>query len=157
MRFLVGTWMVVAAAITLSPAVVPTPFQLTPADREAVIRVTRDYRDAWLANDPERMMATLHPEAVLLPSSMNPIEGAAAIRAFWFGPGPTTTITAMEQEVSRVTGAGDIAVVSGQGFLTFRIGDNAPVTQHSWFINVLRRQRDGRWLIVERGWSDRRR
>lgn len=156
MRFLVVTWMVIAAAMTLSSPVVPTS-QLSNADREAVIRVTREYRDAWLANDAERVLATLDPEAVLLPSSMNPIEGAAAIRTFWFGPGPPTTVTAMEQEVSRVTGAGDVAVVRGQGSLTFRIGDNAPVTQHSWFLNVLRRQRDGRWLIVERAWSDRRR
>jgi uncharacterized protein (TIGR02246 family) len=157
MRFLVVTWMVMAAAMTLSSPVVPTAPQLSNADREAVIRVTREYRDAWLANDAERVMATLDPEAVLLPSSMNPIEGAAAIRKFWFGPGPPTTVTAMEQEVRRVTGAGDVAVVRGQGSLTFRIGDNAPVTQHSWFLNVLRRQRDRRWLIVERAWSDRRR
>ena len=157
MRFLVGTWIAIAAAMTVSSPVVPTSSQLANADRQAAIRTTREYRDAWLANDPERVMATLDANAVLLPSGMNPIEGAVAIRKFWFGPGPSTTVTAMEQEISRVTGGGDVAVVRGAGSLTFRIGDTAPVTQHSWFINVLRRQRDGRWLIVERAWSDRRR
>ena len=157
MRLVVGTWLLIAAAMTLSSPVIPASPQLSDTDREAVIRVSREYRDAWLANDSGRIMATLAPEAVLLPSGMTPIEGTAAIRKFWFGSGPATTVTAMEQAVDRVTGAADVAVVRGQGTLTYRIGDNAPVTQHSWFINVLRRQRNGRWLIVERGWSDRRR
>ena len=35
-------------------------------------------------------------------------------------------------------------------------GRSAPRTQRSWHVNVLRRQRDGSWLIWKRMWGDLR-
>lgn len=130
---------------------------LAAADREAVLRVTQEYRDAWLANDPARVMATLADTAVLLPSGMAPIDGEAAIRRFWFPSPSTTTVTAMEQMVRSVRGSGRLAVVRGDGTLTFVASAGAPVTQRSWFVNVLEKDPNGRWRIVERAWSDLRR
>ena len=59
------------------------PAAAVPASEAAAVReVTQEYRNAWLANDPARVMATLTPDAILLPSGMAPIDGAAAIRQF---------------------------------------------------------------------------
>ena len=103
-------------------------------------------------------MATFTPDAVILPSGLHPIEGAAAIRAFWFPAGVTTTITAMELTVWSVHLAGSVAIVRGDGSLTYvssgPAGAQAPTTLRSWFLNVLRKQPDGRWRIAERAWSD---
>src|ERR1051325_8790852 len=79
-------------AVALNPAVEAasqttrprtSPSTLSPSDVDAVRRVTQAYRDAWLANDPERVMSTLLGDAVLLPSGLGPIEGHDAIRRFW--------------------------------------------------------------------------
>ena len=129
---------------------------LAPADRDAVMAVTKEYRDAWVANDGARVMALFTPDAILLPSGLAAITGETAIRAFWFPTGgPRTTVTAMEQEVTDVTGSANRAVVTGRGSLSFRLGDDVRSrTQASWFANVLIRQPDGRWLISRRIWVD---
>jgi len=135
---------------SLTAADLPSP------DATAVRAVTQEYRDAWVANDDARVMATLTPTAILLPSGLPPIEGQAAIRRFWFPTaGPATVVTAMDLTIDEVIGGGDVAVVRGRGTLTFQSG-GAVTSLRSTFINVLRRQRDGRWLIDRRMWSDLR-
>jgi ketosteroid isomerase-like protein len=145
---------VVAAAANESPG-------SSAADRPAAEAATRAYRDAWLSNDPVAVMATLTPDAVLLPSGMEPIAGEAAIRAFWFPPdGPAPTVTAMEQTIDGVEGSGEVAVVRGHGSLTFSMkqeGREVVRSQRSTFLNVLRRQPGGVWKIAVRMWSDLRR
>jgi len=129
---------------------------LAAEDRRAILAQVASYRDGWLANDSERVMSTLTPDAVLFPSGMRPIAGEVAIRQFWFATGgPATTVTSMEQNVLDVAGDGELAIVTGIGSLAFHTGDPAQTrTQESWFINVLARQTDGRWLIAKRMWSN---
>jgi ketosteroid isomerase-like protein len=131
---------------------------LSPEARSAASAATLAYRDAWLSNAPEKVMATLTRDAVLLPSGMEPISGAAAIQAFWWpADGPATTITAMGQTIDEITGEGDLAIVRGHGSLTFTMrqdGRETTRTQRSTFLNVVRRQADGSWKITHRMWSD---
>jgi|RhiMetdeSRZDD1v2_1073273.scaffolds.fasta_scaffold07425_15 uncharacterized protein (TIGR02246 family) len=131
---------------------------LSAEARSAVSAATLAYRDAWLANAPEKVMATLSSDATLIPSGMEPISGAAAIRAFWWpAGGPATTITRMEQSIDDVSGEGDLAIVRGHGSLTFTMrqdGRETTRTQRSTFVNVIRRQPDGSWKITLRMWSD---
>jgi ketosteroid isomerase-like protein len=133
---------------------------LSEADRSAIVSTTLAYRDAWLANEPAKVMATLTPAAVLMPSGMDAVVGEAAIRQFWWPTGgPPTKITAMEQTVDDVSGDGLIAAVRGHGTLSFvmRINDeDVARSQRSTFLNVLRRQTNGSWLITHRMWSDQR-
>jgi ketosteroid isomerase-like protein len=131
---------------------------LSPQARSAASAATVAYRDAWLSNRPDAVMATLTPDAVLLPSGMEPISGTAAIRAFWWPPdGPVTMITAMDQTIDEIAGEGDLAIVRGHGSLTFTMsqsGRETTRTQRSTFLNVVRRQGDGAWKITHRMWSD---
>ncbi len=130
------------------------------SDAAAVRAVTQEYRSAWVANDPARVMATLTPDAVLLPSGLAPIEGAAAIRQFWWPhDGAMTTVTAMELLIDELDVSGDLAYVRGRGTLTFRTGGiTAPTrTLRSTYLTILRRQPATRhWLISRRMWSDLR-
>jgi uncharacterized protein (TIGR02246 family) len=144
----------VIALLVLSPPV-------ARADETAARAVTREYRNAWLANDPARVMATLTADAVLLPSGMKPIAGEAAIRRFWFpATGPATRVTAMELTIDGITGQGGVYVLRGTGTLSYELtypdGRVQKATQASWFVNVVERQPDGRWLITSRAWSDLR-
>jgi uncharacterized protein (TIGR02246 family) len=131
---------------------------LTGSDRAAAEAATQAYREAWLSNDPQRIMATLTSDAVLYPSTLLPIFGGDAIRRFWFPSSPTTRVVAMELSIDSVHVDGDTAVTSGMGVLTFVVTtngvDGAPRTQRSWHVNVLRRQADGSWLIWRRMWGD---
>jgi uncharacterized protein (TIGR02246 family) len=133
---------------------------MTLGDRAAAEAATQRYREAWLSNDPQRIMATLTPDAALYPSTLPPIVGADAIRKFWFPSSSSTRIVAMELSVDTVHVDGDTAVTSGMGSLTYvattKGADGEPRTQRSWHVNVLRRQRDGSWLIWKRMWGDLR-
>jgi uncharacterized protein (TIGR02246 family) len=139
---------------------VPPP--QTFGDRAAVEFATREYVDAWKANDTRRVMATLLPDAVLLPSGLPPISGTDAIMRFWFPTaGPATRVIDMDLTIDDVKLDGDLAVVSGRGVLVYTTAspgaaNAAPRTLRSWYVNVLRRQLDGRWLIARRAWSDLR-
>src|SRR4029077_8893473 len=94
----------------------------------------------------EKGVATVRWGAVLLRGGMEPIAGAAAIRAFWWpADGPATTVTAMEQTIDEITGEGDLAIVRGHGSLTFTMrqdGRETTRTQRSTFLNIVRRQAD---------------
>jgi ketosteroid isomerase-like protein len=134
------------------------PSSSTVGDRVAVEAATLAYRDAWLSNDPQRIMSTLTRDAVLYPSTLPPLAGSDAIRAFWFPPSSPTRVVAMELTIDRVHVDGDTAVTSGMGSLTFVVTtngvDGAPRAQRSWHVNVLRRQANGSWLIWKRMWGD---
>src|SRR5262249_984177 len=134
----------------------PAAGALSASETAAVRAATLAYRDAWLANDANRVMATLTDDAVLLPSGVSPIKGSAAIRHFWWpAAAPAPTVTAMDLTIDTIDGSGDVAIVTGRGTLTFSTGDAAaPRSLASTFINVLRRQPNGAWLIAERMWSD---
>ena len=133
------------------------------ADEIAVRAATEAYSRAWLADDPVSVMRTLVSDPVLLPSGRPPLVGAEAVRAFWWPPsGPTTRVIAMRQEIDAVGISGDLAYSRGRGTLTYvlepptRSAAGPPTTIHSTFINILRRQPNGSWLIAERMWSDLR-
>jgi ketosteroid isomerase-like protein len=143
--------------IMLIAGQVPAP---ALGDRAAAEAATQAYRDAWLSNNPRRIMATLTADAVLYPSTLPPIAGSDAIRKFWFPSSQPTRVVAMDLSIDRVHVDGDTAVTSGLGSLTFVVAtngvDGAPRTQRSWHVNILRRQRDGSWLIWKRMWGDLR-
>jgi ketosteroid isomerase-like protein len=126
------------AAVALLTAVLPLSASQSPApgDRAAVEAATLAYRDAWLANNAERVMATMTADAVIYPSTLPPIAGAERSRQFWFSAaGPATRVTAMQLTIDEVTIDGDMAVVSGRGSLTFVTTtegvDSAPRSQRS--------------------------
>ena len=152
---------IAACAVAILLTSTPATFGQS-GDDATVRRAMLAYRDAWLANDRARVMATIAADATIYPSTLPPIAGAEAIARFWFPPdGPATRVTEMSLEIGEVHVEGNLAVVSGTGSLTFVVtsdGVAAPArTQASWHVNVLRRQPDGRWLIWRRMWGDTRR
>lgn len=155
---LLPTMLALLTALAQIPQVRGEPRPMTFGDRAQAEAATRAYRDAWLSNNADRVMATLAPDAIIYPSGLPPISGAAAIRAFWFPAATTTRIVGMELTIDDVHLDGNIAITSGSGSLTFVVttkdGAQPARTQKSWHVNILKRQPDGSWRIWRRMWGD---
>jgi ketosteroid isomerase-like protein len=108
----------------------------------AVARLT----DAVNRGDLDAAAAFYEPEAVLVGQPGTAARGPAPIRETlrgFIGLRPTLTTTA-----SRILEAGDLALYLGRWRLTGIGADGSPVRMGGESADVLRRQSDGRWLIV---------
>lgn len=125
-------------------------------DLEAVRAVADAYVDGWLQNDADAVMATLAPDAVLLPQGSAPVQGTEAIRAFWWpANGPTTRVTRYASSIDDLKADGDLAYVRGVAELTFtweQDGETAEQTSKSAYLMTLRRV-GGDWQITNRMWG----
>lgn len=148
---------VTAAMIALAAcSVVDRGF--TGADEAAVRALEEAYRTAWLANDSAAVMATLAPDAVLMPAGVQPLVGDSAIRRYWWpSDASQTTIESYEIAVDEVEGSGGLAYLRGRGSLAFTYrdpaGEMSHLTSEAVHLSVARRGTDGTWRIVRRAWS----
>lgn len=132
---------------------------LSRAEVDAITRTVDAYRDAWRNNDAAAVMATLTPDAILLPAhARGPISGGAAIRRFWWpADAAPTRIVAFDSTIDDVRGSGSTGYARGTFTLRFRVGAEGEPEQLNIgsYLMVLERQDDGRWLIACRMWDDR--
>ena len=132
--------------ILLSAACRVAPPALSDADRASIRAVT----DSFVANARARRdsaNAQLYMEtATLMPPNAGIAEGRAAIRAWLaaFPPMSDFTLTPVE-----IDGRGDLAYVRGTYAMTLVGPNGRPMGQdHGKYLEVRRRQPDGKWLIV---------
>lgn len=131
---------------------------LTTQDIEAVRALEEAYRTGWLANDSSAVMATLEPDAVLMPAGIQPLVGAAAIRTYWWpDDGSETTIESYDIVIEEIDGSGSFAYLRGRGSLAFTYRDAtgavSQLTSQAVHLSVARRGSDGEWRISRRAWS----
>jgi uncharacterized protein (TIGR02246 family) len=128
------------------------------ADVQALRTVNDAYRRAWLANDSEGVMRLFAPDAVLMPHhGLQPVVRAEQIRAFWFAPGPATTITRLDLQLDDIAVRDDTGLVRGRSEVEWTVARDGEVER--WrnagtFLTVLRRGPDGAWLITHHMWDD---
>ncbi len=132
----------------------PQRTALSSVDVESVKQVFQAYTTALVANDPESVLANFTEDAVLVPSGNPAVEGADAIREFfWPADSPPRTemeFTLVQQEVA---GHGDLAFARG----SFAVGgesDGESWSSSGEYISLLRRLPDGSWRISHHMWSD---
>ena len=134
------------------------PSQLPPADDVKVRAVEAAYATAWVKNDPAAILATLWPDAVLIPPGHAPVRGVDEIRRFWWPPGgPKTTVTLFESTVVQVGGSGSTAFALSTYRFDFSWEDGGKKTERSSRGNALmlfRRNAGGEWRISHRMWSN---
>jgi uncharacterized protein (TIGR02246 family) len=142
-------------ACTRSP---DKPAEIAPTDAAAIHGTIEAYRRAWLAGDAEGVLATFTEDAVLLPHHGDPpITGKAAIRAYWFAPGPPTTITELALTVDRTSGNASLAFVHGYDKVAWTTKINGTDTRFSnagTYMNVMKKMADGTWRIQAHMWDD---
>lgn len=131
---------------------------LSDAEQQAVRAVDDAYVEAWVANEPEKVMSTLAEDAAIVPDGMGPIRGDSAIRAYWWpDDGSETRITSYETTVDEAGGSGDVAYLVGRGRLAFDWRASADeewasYTSRSAWTAILRRESDGAWRMTHRTW-----
>lgn len=128
---------------------------LSASDRDAVTHVVDEYVAAWLAGDPERVMATLSADAVLIPHhGLPPVSGADAIRKWWWPAGaPPTTIERFEMTHAEIGGSGSFAFIRGPQSLQWTTGSKRSSNRGN-HLTLLRKGPDGRWRITHQMWGD---
>jgi uncharacterized protein (TIGR02246 family) len=130
---------------------------LTARDSSAIEAVRTAYVQAWLADDTAGVLATLDPNAVLLPPGRLPLKGEQEIRAFWWPTdGSRTTITAFDWTLDEMAGSGELAFTRGISTVAWRyVKDTvrAEQTTRSTNLTILVRGADGRWRILRQMWG----
>lgn len=140
MRRTVGC-LLAALAIACRPA----PPDLTDEDRTAIRAVTDSFM-SWSHVGNDSAVASLYtPTGVLMPPNAPVVEGRAAIRAFFeqYPPMPDFILSNTE-----IDGRGDLVYVRGTYSFSLPAQGRTPaMTDRGKFIEIRRRQPDGRWLL----------
>ncbi|MDQ6871859.1 MAG: hypothetical protein M3037_07565, partial [Gemmatimonadota bacterium] len=74
----------IAACAAPAADSVRSTLRLTAADERAIRAVDSAYVTAWLGDDTTAVLATLAPDAILMPAGQHPLAGTDAIRGFWW-------------------------------------------------------------------------
>src|SRR6266576_3838735 len=137
---------IICGLVVLLAACQATPPPLSDADK-AGIRAVSDSFVAYIRTNRDSASASLFTEhAVVMPATRGIIEGRPAILAF-FQAGPelrSFTLTNID-----IDGRGDLAYVRGTySFASPTADGQSAVGDHGKFIEIRRRQGDGKWLVA---------
>jgi len=126
--------------------------------RSEILKMMETYRTAWLAGDGAGVRALFAHDAVLLPHQGDPpVEGLAAIEAYWWPPGaPPTPILEFEQKVGRVEVSGAAGHLWGHSRVRWRQveGGRQVVKENAGTFVTIFRQEAGTWRIVLQMWDN---
>lgn len=115
-------------------------------DHSKIQSTIDDNNAAVAAGNMDNILATYEPTAVLLGQPGMPVTGTAALReAFRQFLVLNPKITIVSQDVIQ---SGDIALHSYTWKMAGKAPDGSPVAQNGFSVVVLRKQPDGRWLMV---------
>jgi len=124
------------------------PPGFTEADRAELAATTNEALDiANTSKDWNRYVEVYYaPDAVVMPSNMEVVRGRDAIAAFLGGFPSFTEFRSSHVEVD---GVGDIAYVWGTFSMNVLVAEtHESIPDRGKFIEIWRRQPDGRWLIT---------
>ena len=132
---------------------------LSAKDTAAIRAVIEAYRTSWLRGDARGVLATLAPDAVLLPAhGAPPVVGTAAITAYWWPPqAPAFEITKLDITIEGIQGDCRIASVYGHDDVAWTMMENGVKKPHGHpgtYLNVLTKMPDGSWRIARHMWDD---
>ena len=117
------------------------------AGKPAAVQSTIDaMTSAFAAGDIDGVLAAYEPGAVVVEAPGEPVAGTEALRAMFARfVALAPRFTFIDHEVVE---AGDIALHLSTWTMEGRLPDGTPVTQGGLSVAVLRKQADGRWLMV---------
>jgi ketosteroid isomerase-like protein len=117
------------------------------SDREKQVLATIERMSAAFQNaDLENVMSAYETNAVVVFEPGRPVSDPAVVRATfqqWFAMAPRFEFAGHEVLV-----AGDLAVHISPWKMKGKAADGSPIEQSGLSVAVLRRQPDGRWLMV---------
>jgi ketosteroid isomerase-like protein len=130
---------------------------LNAADSAAILAAQAEFAAAWLRDDTTGVLAILDSAVVLLPPGGRPVNGHAAVRAYWWpNDGSRTRITGFNWTTDEIAGSGSLAYLRGISSLAWTYDKDTVHqgnTARSQSLILLRRDANGRWLFVRQMWS----
>ncbi len=120
------------------------PATLSQEDIAGIEATTQAWVEAVNAGDWAAVSATYTEDAVRLPPNQPAVQGRGDIQA-WFEAFPPASDVNLEW--AEIEGVGDVAFVRGSFTLIVTPEGMDAVADTGKFLDVLRRQADGSWLI----------
>ena len=119
---------------------------LTPQDVAQINELTQAFAKGVLAKDWKTVSALYADNAVLYPPGETAVKGRPSIEACLAGLPKMTDFTV---RTTSVEGRDDLAYVQGTYTMTVVApGEPKPIQASGYFLEIRRKQADGRWLIA---------
>jgi uncharacterized protein (TIGR02246 family) len=146
MRTPVVVAFVICAWLVSLPSTAQTGKGLSPAEVAKVNELSQTFVKAFLAKDWATVAGLYLDDAVIYPPNEPAVKGRAAIQA-WMEKFPP--VTEFNLTNVKVEGRDDLAYVLGTFTMTLAPpGAPGPVKDSGKYVEIRRRQADGRWLIA---------
>ena len=118
-------------------------------DADGIRRLYRGFVAAKLARDVEKELSFVTEDAVYSPPGMPDVAGKAALRVWWTSREAADSLEAFELDPGELVVGGELAYSRGTSISRFRNRRTGQVSnQVVRHLDILRRQRDGHWLIA---------
>jgi uncharacterized protein (TIGR02246 family) len=137
-----------ALLLLASACTQPAPPDTRAADEAAIRDADAQWSKTAAAGDLEGTVAYYAEDASLLAPNAPIASGKPAIRPMWaglLGPGTSISWQANRVEVAR---SSDLAYVEGTYQLTMKDPQGNPVNDKGKFVEVWKKQADGKWKVV---------
>ncbi len=146
-----GSILAVCACLTLlllAAACTQTPPDTRAADESTIRDLDAQWSKTAAAKDLDGTISYYSDDATVLPPNAPLATGTQAIRAVWapmVTPDTSLSWQASKVEVAR---SGDLAYIVGTYQLSAKDAQGNPVPDHGKFVEVWKKQADGKWKVV---------
>lgn len=144
MKTVVAVAVVVCGGLTQASAWAQTGRELSPSDVAKIKELSQVHARTALAKDWAGYVSTFLDDGVMYPPNEVALKGRAAIRA-WVERFPA--ITQFTASTNEVHGRDDLAFALGTYKVTIAPAGGAPVRDTGKFVEIVRRQPNGQWLV----------
>lgn len=116
-------------------------------------QMNRDFAAALNARDAQAAAALYTEDAVLIPPGEPLVRGRAAIEEYWRGAIEAGGVRDVSVETIDALSSGSLGYETGSFVLTANGPDGEALTDRGRYIEILRRESDGRWLSTHGIWN----
>jgi ketosteroid isomerase-like protein len=130
----------------------------TPADtRAADAQTIKDLDTQWSktagAHDLDGTLSYYSDDATVLPANAPMVADKQAIRARWAAELVPGVDQSWQSNKVEVAASGDLAYDTGSYTMTMKDAQGKPVTDRGKYIEVWKKQADGKWKVVADIWN----
>ena len=141
------------ALMMLTAACNRTPADTRAADAQTIKDLDAQWSKTAGAHDLDGTLSYYSDDATVLPANAPMAADKQAIRAGWAAELVPGSEISWQSNKVEVASSGDMAYVVGSYTMTVNDGQGKPVTDRGKYIEVWKKQADGRWKAVEDTWN----
>lgn len=124
-----------------------------PASKFELGQMNRDFAAALNAKDAKAAAALYTEDAVVIPPGEQVVQGREAIEKYWRDAIESGGVRDVSVETTDALSSGSLGYEIGSYVLTVNGPDGDAVIEKGRYIELLRRQPDGRWLSTHGIWN----